>query len=262
MMTITQMVEDLKNRGFEVERHWIPNTKDCQFIIRKNGVGAIGMYTWKPDCTYEQISAYQRDFLRRLVSLWQEQYKLCCRKRVKDFEKQVFESIYGKDSFGQFGRICLSSARPGVGSTQFDQKIREFITYSEADANITKEPWPKMNPYVIKLEHDKPTIKDVIFNNPATIVFWSDDTKTVVKCQDGDVYDPEKGLAMAISKKFFGNKGNYCNEINKWVEKHQSDSVNIAIDAVKAAMSRIKITVPKIHLNINTTTTSTEEKNK
>lgn len=46
-------------------------------------------------------------------------------------------------------------------------------------------------------------IKNVIFNDPATIVFWGDGTKTVVKALD-EPYDPEKGLAMAVSKKFFG----------------------------------------------------------
>lgn len=63
-----------------------------------------------------------------------------------------------------------------------------------------------------------PKIKDVIFNGPATIVMWMDGTKTVVKCQDGDAFDPEKGLAMAISKKAFGNKGKYCDEMKKWTE--------------------------------------------
>jgi hypothetical protein len=70
--------------------------------------------------------------------------------------------------------------------------------------------------------HPNPmSIKNVIFNNPATIVFWEDGTKTVVKAQDGDVYDPEKGLAMAITKKALGNKGNYCNELKKWLEKYE-----------------------------------------
>lgn len=64
------------------------------------------------------------------------------------------------------------------------------------------------------------SIKNVIFNPPATIVMWSDGTKTVVKAQDED-FDPEKGLAMAISKKALGNKGNYCNEIKKWTEKYE-----------------------------------------
>lgn len=62
-------------------------------------------------------------------------------------------------------------------------------------------------------------IKKVIFNNPATIVMWMDGTKTVVKCGKDDVYDPEKGLAMAICKKVFGNKGNYFNVFKKWLLK-------------------------------------------
>ena len=68
-----------------------------------------------------------------------------------------------------------------------------------------------------------PDIKKVIFNYPATIVFWSDGSKTVVKCQDGDIYDPEKGLAMAISKKALGNKGNYCNEFKKWLPEDEEE---------------------------------------
>lgn len=64
-----------------------------------------------------------------------------------------------------------------------------------------------------------PEIKDVIFNNSATIVFWADDTKTVVKAVNEE-FDPEKGLAMAIAKKALGNKGNYFNTIKKWSGKY------------------------------------------
>jgi hypothetical protein len=60
-------------------------------------------------------------------------------------------------------------------------------------------------------------IKKVIFNDPATIVIRSDDAKTVVKTQNGEKYDPEKGFAMAISKKCFGNTGRYYNIFKKWV---------------------------------------------
>lgn len=63
------------------------------------------------------------------------------------------------------------------------------------------------------------TIKDIIFNPPATIVFWSDNTKTVVKA-DGETYDPEKGMAMAISKKLMGdNKFEYYNTFLHWLKK-------------------------------------------
>ena len=70
-------------------------------------------------------------------------------------------------------------------------------------------------------------IKKVIFNNPATIVFWSDGTKTVVKCGKNDIYDPEKGLAMAVAKKYLGtNKShsNYMDEFKKWLPEDEETS--------------------------------------
>ena len=74
-----------------------------------------------------------------------------------------------------------------------------------------------------------PEIKNVIFNYPATIVFWEDGTKTVVKCQDGDEFDREKGLAMAIVKKSYGNKGSYCNKLKKWLPKEEPVDTNRSI---------------------------------
>lgn len=62
-----------------------------------------------------------------------------------------------------------------------------------------------------------PKIERVIFNAPATVVMWADGTKTVVKAQKGEKYDPEKGLAMAISKKALGNGSKYYDTFKKWV---------------------------------------------
>ena len=69
-------------------------------------------------------------------------------------------------------------------------------------------------------------IKNVIFNDPATIVFWNDGTKTVVKAENEE-FDPEKGLAMAISKKALGNKGNYFEQIKKWTEPYKEEKAEI-----------------------------------
>lgn len=66
----------------------------------------------------------------------------------------------------------------------------------------------------------KGKIEKVIFNDPATIVFWTDGTKTVVKASNEE-FDPEKGLAMAIAKKAFGNEGNYFNEFKKWLPEEE-----------------------------------------
>lgn len=90
-----------------------------------------------------------------------------------------------------------------------------------------------------------PEIKNVIFNDPATIVFWSDGTKTVVKCQEGDIYDPEKGLAMAISKKVLGNKHDYYHTFKHWLKKcpdveSQYPNVTLKIDAFQEAKDTIR----------------------
>lgn len=66
-----------------------------------------------------------------------------------------------------------------------------------------------------------PTIRQVIFNDPATVVIWDDHTKTVVKCQPGDTFSKEMGLAMAILKKVYGNKGNYNDVFRKWVPRNE-----------------------------------------
>lgn len=60
-------------------------------------------------------------------------------------------------------------------------------------------------------------IKKVIFNDPATIVIWSNGDKTVVKCQPGDTFDKEKGIALAVTKYVFGNKSKYNEIIKKFV---------------------------------------------
>lgn len=59
-------------------------------------------------------------------------------------------------------------------------------------------------------------ITDVIFNDPATIVFWSDGTKTVVKCCEDDVFDEEKGLTMAICKKAMGSDERFHKALKKY----------------------------------------------
>ena len=76
-------------------------------------------------------------------------------------------------------------------------------------------------------------IENVIFNPPATIVFWQDGTKTVVKCGEHDIYDPEKGIAMAIAKRALGNQGNYYNKIKEWLPVDYSP-VSISVDLAKS----------------------------
>lgn len=57
-----------------------------------------------------------------------------------------------------------------------------------------------------------PVIDKVIFQKKHTIVIWADESKTVVKCSEEE-FDKEKGLAMAICKKYMPR-----NEFKKLIE--------------------------------------------
>lgn len=50
-----------------------------------------------------------------------------------------------------------------------------------------------------------PPIKNVIFNDPATIVFFEDGTKTVVKRMEDQAFDPELGFLLCIMKRVYGD---------------------------------------------------------
>lgn len=99
-------------------------------------------------------------------------------------------------------------------------------------------------------------IKKVIFNEPATIVFWADGTKTVVKCSKDDEFDPEKGLAMAIAKKFFGNENGYSKNIKKWTDTYEKTNVSVNTGARgvgNSATDAITNVVDSAYRNLETT---------
>lgn len=68
-----------------------------------------------------------------------------------------------------------------------------------------------------------PNIDRVIFHNPATVVYWNDGTKTVVKCQPGDTFSTETGLMAAMLKRFLGNDNTYNKVINRWLDSASAE---------------------------------------
>lgn len=96
-------------------------------------------------------------------------------------------------------------------SAKFDMKAERFVfDIINKEYNMGE---------LKKVVNKSLTIDKVIFNNPATIVYWTDGTKTVVKCGDNDTFNEEVGLALAFMKKALGNKGNYNNVFRKYVHR-------------------------------------------
>ena len=83
-------------------------------------------------------------------------------------------------------------------------------------------------------------MKEVIYHKPATIVFWSDGTKTVCKCHDDDTYSEETGLAMCICKKMLGNK-EFKRIFEAWLPEQKSLlSTKITLKDVMAKFKKNK----------------------
>ena len=64
-------------------------------------------------------------------------------------------------------------------------------------------------------------IKKVVYSDPATIVFWNDNTKTVCKCKYPDVYSKEVGLSLCILKKIYGAT-EFKKLLSDWVPEQDS----------------------------------------
>lgn len=85
-------------------------------------------------------------------------------------------------------------------------------------------------------------IKNVIINEPSIIVFWTDGSKTIVKCAESDTFDPEIGICIAFMKKFLGNTGNYHQILRRVIKnaKNVTGEANKKREARKAKKEAAK----------------------
>ena len=65
-------------------------------------------------------------------------------------------------------------------------------------------------------------VSKIIFNPPATIVFWEDGTKTVVKCAAEDEFSECYGFLAALGKKVYENNNQIKKLIDKKAEWHEN----------------------------------------
>lgn len=235
-MTMENMVKWLEKKGFGVSKIYEPATQQYLFTISKDDKFAAGHFKYPTTNDYHVRDVEQRKFLENLVNTYVRHHGGVTNEK-KSFG---FNDLQGCTLITRNGvRMVISIDEMNVGpdgDTTFEGHFynvdggkgfnRDYRThdgyraYAIADEMATWQLADRMSL----------TIKNVIFNDPATIVFWQDGSKTVVKCQDGDKFDPEKGLAMAIAKKVYGNQGNYCNQLKKWLPKEEYLEIPIHVD--------------------------------
>lgn len=79
--------------------------------------------------------------------------------------------------------------------TDMDERMRQLLNHIEFYESTIKVP----SKYIM------PKPKKIVFNNPATVVFWDDGTKTVVKRQKGTPFNKYYGYLAALGKKLHGS---------------------------------------------------------
>lgn len=107
-----------------------------------------------------------------------------------------------------------------LGYISFDGINFEPVDTSGVQFEI-KDPDPIFFNWV--LGYKTTDIDRVIFNDPATIVFWKDGTKTVVKCHPEDTFDEEIGFMCCYLKRVISSKEytKFCEYLNDiWEQKN------------------------------------------
>lgn len=111
----------------------------------------------------------------------------------------------------KFGNDRGMVLRRSVGNNGNYINYNNMYRYCEADVKATKEFY----------EYNSKTITKILYNPPATVVFFGNKTKVVAKAIAGDIYDPEKGVAICILKKFAKDEfGHHWYDILKIVSDH------------------------------------------
>lgn len=111
---------------------------------------------------------------------------------------------------------CISLAERGIGMP----RSQYLFTSAQREGELSISPMRQQRTINLNLwpRGAEMQITQVIYSDPATIVYWKDGTKTVVKCQEGDTYDKEKGLALCFMKKMLGNKsGDFNRTLKEWL---------------------------------------------
>lgn len=144
--------------------------------------------------------------------------------------------------------------------TELDEILRRYVPVSDNNATLISDINKEMkmlekaklnNLFGVKSTERKidMRIEKVIFNAPATVVIWKDGSKTIVKSGDYDIYDPEKGLAMAIAKKALGNQGNYYEVFKKWMPEEKEEEELSPLNRLKQGLANL--TIPKLSIAVN-----------
>lgn len=91
-------------------------------------------------------------------------------------------------------------------------------------------------------------ISRVTYSGNATTVFFTDGTKTTVRCSSNDTYDRQTAIAYALVKRLFGKVGRYDEKTKKFYE-NEIDGNGLGLKLEKIAAAGFDQDLEKKNLN-------------
>lgn len=108
--------------------------------------------------------------------------------------------------------------------------VETFVDYFNGDTKVHIDAQVASKSRKYPTQVNPFNIKRVIFNGPATIVFWNDGTKTVVKCAEEEIYNKRTAIMWAIMKKAYGNSSRVNKAFDEFIEGDETTGDNINDD--------------------------------
>ena len=108
-------------------------------------------------------------------------------------------------------------------------------------------PAPTSKPQYIPTINEIP-ISRVTYSGNATTVFFTDGTKTTVRCSSNDTYDRQTAIAYALVKRLFGKIGRYDEKTKKFYE-NEIDGNGLGLKLEKIAANGFDQDLEKKNLN-------------
>lgn len=187
-------------------QNWDQLKEDAKKLNKRNGL--FPDRSWMGETMWD-VMGQTTQVTNMLNNMAEEALKKAKEKENMSIIKNSYICLNGEDKY-QLDTIDLACA------TKYGDPEAKATFRIGPSTKIVEPGAPKVR---VTKSVSLQDISKVIFNYPATIVFWDDGTKTIVKCKEGDQWDPHAGISAAIAKKFFGN------QVSKWVKNAEYEKV-------------------------------------
>ena len=149
------------------------------------------------------------------------------RLRIPEFTLEVYPKT------PEVAQMLLDYMRKG---TDLNMRIERRGLFLEKDLNVARG----SSFLTSTLEPER-----IVHSGPATIVFWNDKTKTVVKCSENDIYDEYEAFCAALAIKMFGSNSHLKKMIRDKTEertpkKEAEVEVKCEDSSLQEALSKLK----------------------